>query len=187
MSDAGRFLLASLCGLFLAVAVHIVVVLAMPHYAQQDAFSRLRGTMSEANAQLIAGAGGAETWLSDHDPSTAVAACAYDLAQGPVRVSANVGALPQSLSFHGRGSGVFFAVTDRAAARGELELVVMTRRQLDETLAEEDEDEPSQDVRIVAQRTEGLAIVRVIAPTPSLRAQAEEAAKAVSCTIEVDE
>lgn len=187
MTESGRFLLATFCGLLLAAAVHIVAVLAVPRFAHQDAFSRLRGTMTAENAQLVAGPGRTETWLADHDPSTAVAACAYDLDQGPVRVAAKVGALPQSLSFHARGAGVFFAVTDRAAVGGELELVVMTRRQLDETLAAEDEDEPSQDVRIVAPRTEGLVIVRVIAPLPSLRGEAEKAAKAVACTIETGE
>jgi uncharacterized membrane protein len=143
--------------------------------------------MTAENAQLVAAPGGAETWLADHDPSTAVAACAYDLAQGPVRVAAKVGALPQSLSFHARGTGVFFAVTDRAAVRGDLEIVVMTRRQLDETLAAEDEEEPSQDVRIVAPRTEGIVVARVMAPSPSVRPEAENAAKAVSCTVETDE
>ncbi len=79
---------------------------------------------------------------------------------------------------------MFFAVTDRAAVRGELEIVVMTRRQLDEALAEEDEDEPSRDVRIVAPRQEGLIVVRAAAPFPSQRREAEEAAKAVSCAID---
>ncbi len=98
-----------------------------------------------------------------------------------VRVATKTGALFQSISLHAKGGSVFFAVTDRAAIRGELELVVMTRRQLDEALAEEDVDEPSRDVRIVAPRREGLIIVRVAAPFPSQRREAEEVAKSVSC------
>ena len=94
------------------------------------------------------------------------------------------GALFQSLSFHTKGGGTFFAITDRAAVRGVLELVVMTRRQLDEALAAEDEDEPSTDVRIVAPRGEGLVVVRALAAFPSLRGAAEDAAKSVSCTID---
>ena len=46
-------------------------------------------------------------------------ACAFDLEDGPVRVSTKTNALFQSLSFHARGGSVFFAVTDRAAVRGE--------------------------------------------------------------------
>jgi uncharacterized membrane protein len=79
---------------------------------------------------------------------------------------------------------VFFAVTDRAAVRGELQIVVLTQRQLDEALAQEDEDEPSRDVRIVAPRRVGFVIIRVAAPFPSQRPLAEEAAKAVSCVVD---
>lgn len=187
MSDRGRFIVATLFGMVLAVGVHIAIVLAMPRFAEHDAFSRLRSTMEAGNAVPIATAGGADTWVPQPDPAAVVAACAYDLRDGPVRISAKTGALFQSLSFHSRGGGVYFAVTDRAAVRGELDLVVMTRRQLDEALAAEDESEPTRDVRIIAPRPEGYAIVRVLAPSPSLRPQAEESAKAVSCTIESDE
>jgi uncharacterized membrane protein len=79
---------------------------------------------------------------------------------------------------------VFYALTDRAAVRGELELVVMTPRQLDEALAMEDENDPSRDVRILTAQREGFVIVRVAAPLPSLRAEAEATAKAVSCVID---
>ncbi len=187
MSDRGRFIVATLFGMVLAVGVHIAIVLAMPRFAEHDAFSRLRSTMESGNAVPIATAGGANTWMPQPDPAAVVAACAYDLRDGPVRVSAKTGTLFQSLSFHSRGGGVYFAVTDRAAVRGELDLVVMTRRQLDEALAAEDESEPTRDVRIIAPRPEGFAIIRVLAPAPSLRSQAEEAAKAVSCTIESDQ
>jgi uncharacterized membrane protein len=183
MSDQGRFLLATLCGLVLAGIVHLTVILAIPWLSERDAFSRLRSTMTVDRSELVA-APAADTWLPQPDPAVAVAACAYNLDEGPVRISAKTGPLFQSLSFHGRGGGVFFAVTDRAAIRGSLELVVMTRRQLDEALAMEDEDEPSRDVRIVAPNREGLAVVRVLAALPSLRDEAEVAAKSVSCTID---
>jgi uncharacterized membrane protein len=187
VSERARFVLATLCGLVLAAGVHIVIVLAAPRFAEQDAFNRLRHTITSEQAEIVSAPAGAATWLPLPDPAAAVAACAFNLEDGPVRVSAKTGALFQSLSFHARGGSVFYAVTDRAAVRGELELVVLTRRQLDEALAEEDEDAPSRDVRIVAPRREGFVIVRVLAPFPSLRAQAEEAARSVSCVIDSDE
>jgi uncharacterized membrane protein len=186
MSERGRFLLATLCGLVLAGIVHIVIVLAVPRLAENDAYARLRNTAAAEQAALATASGGL-TWLPRPDPAVAVAACVFDLDEGPLRVSAKAGDLFQSLSVHARGGSVFYAVTDRAAVRGELELVVMTRRQLDEALAEEDEDEPSRDVRIIAPRREGFVIIRVAAPFPSLRAQAEETAKAVSCAVEGSE
>jgi uncharacterized membrane protein len=183
MSESGKFLFATLCGLVLAAIVHLTTVLAIPWLSERDAFSRLRSTLTVDKSELIA-APATETWLPYPDPATAVSACAYNLEEGPVRISAQASPLFQSLSFHTRGAGVFFAVTDRAAIRGVLDIVVMSRAQLDEALAMEDEDEPSRDVRIVAPSSEGFVVVRVLAPLPSLREEAETAAKAVSCTID---
>jgi uncharacterized membrane protein len=186
MRGFGRFLIATFCGLVIAAGVHIVAILASPHLAEQDAFAKVQPTLTAEKAQIISSPGGENTWLPRPDPAVAVAACAFDLRNGPMRVSAKTGPLFLSFSFHRKAGGVFFAVTDRAAVRGELEIVAMTPRQLDEARAEEDENAPSRDVRIVAPEQRGFVIVRVVAPTPSLRPQAEEAAKAVSCTTEQD-
>ncbi|HZH12487.1 MAG TPA: hypothetical protein VEZ24_19215 [Microvirga sp.] len=187
MRGFSRFLIATLCGLVLAVGVHIVSILATPYLAENDAFTKIQPTLTAEKAQLISGSGGQNTWMPYPDPAVAVAACAYDLRDGPMRVSAKTGANLLSFSFHKESGGVFFAVTDRAAVRGELEIVAMTARQLDEARAAEDENEPSRDVRIVAPEQQGFVIVRVAAPTASRRPLAEEAAKAVSCVTEREE
>jgi len=186
MRGFGRFLIATLCGLVIAAGVHIVAILASPYLAEQDAFTKVQSTLTAEKAQIISAPGGENAWLPRPDPAVAVAACAFDLRNGPMRVAAMTGSLPLSFSFHKETGGVFFAVTDRAAVRGELEIVAMTARQLDEARAAEDENDPSRDVRIVAPEQRGFVIVRVVAPTASLRPQAEEAAKAVACTAEQD-
>ncbi len=184
MRGFGRFVIATLCGLVLAAGVHIVSILATPYLAEDDAFAKVQPTLTAEKAQIVSAPGAASTWMPRPDPSVAVAACAFDLRNGPIRVSARTGPNLLSFSFHKKSGGVFFAVTDRAAVRGELEIVTMTARQLDEARAAEDENEPSRDVRIVAPEQQGFVIVRVAAPTPSQRPQAEEAAKAVSCITE---
>jgi uncharacterized membrane protein len=178
--------IATLCGLVLAVGVHIIAILGAPYLAEQDAFARIQSTLSADQAQIIAAPGGGETWLPQPDPAVAVAACAFDLRNGPTRVSAKTGSLFLSFSFHRESGGVYFAVTDRAAIRDELEIVTMTARQLDEARAAEDENSPSRDVRIVAPEERGFVIVRVVAPMVSMRGQAEDMAKAVSCTTDQD-
>jgi uncharacterized membrane protein len=184
MRPAGRFLLATLAGLVLAGLVHLSVVLALPYLAEMDALSRLRDTMNADRSVLVVAAGDSTTWIPQPDPAVALAACAYNLSEGPVRVSARTGTMFQSLAFHSRGGAIFFAITDRAAIRGSLELVVMTRRQLDEALARDDEEDPSRDVRIVSPAREGLVTVRVLAAFPSQREAATEWAKSVACTID---
>ena len=186
MRGFGRFVVATLSGLVIAVGVHIAAILASPYLAEQDAFAKVQSTLTADKAQIISPPGGENTWLPRPDPAVAVATCAFDLSNGPMRVSARTGSLPLSFSFHKESGGVFFAVTDRAAVRGELEIVAMTGRQLDEARASEDENDPSRDVRIVAPELQGFVVVRVVAPAPSLRPQAEDMAKAVSCTAEQD-
>lgn len=188
MRPRSRVLLATAAGLVLAGIAHLSAVLAIPWMAERDALSRLRGAASGENATLIQGAvrgrdGAGANWLSQPDPAVAVGACAFNLEEGPLRVTLRTDALFQSLSVHARGTGVFYAVTDRAGVRGSLDLVVMTRRQLDDALAA-DEEEVSRDVRVVAPALEGLVVVRALAGLPSQRAEADEAARAVTCVTE---
>ena len=187
MSPRGRFLLATLSGLVLAGLVHVGVVLLIPRLAEADALSRARSGEALDHplpVNTIAGAapaGTAEDWLPIPDPAVAVGVCAYDLADGPMRVSARTGPLSLSLAAHAR-RGAFYAVTDQAAVRGALDLVILTRAQYDEALADDDENDPSRDVRIVAPDNRGFVVVRVIAGLPSQRPGANAAVQSVSCT-----
>lgn len=186
MSARGRYLLATLAGLVLAGLVHIGVVLSIPLLSENDALARARTSETLDHAlrvhTLATGEGPVpEDWLPIPDPAVAVGVCAYDLDDGPMRVSARTGPLMLSIAVHGR-RGAFYAVTDQAAVRGGLDLVIMTRAQYDEALASE--AEASRDVRIVAAEREGYAVVRVLAALPSQRAGANEAVQAVSCTID---
>ena len=190
MTPRGRVLLATLAGLVLAGLVHIGVVLLIPRLSETDALSRARTGEGLDHAMpvytLVTGDGPAppEAWLPIPDPAVAVGICAYDLADGPMRVSARTGPLMLSLAVHGR-RGAFYAVTDQAAVRGALDLVVLTRAQYDEALANADENDVSRDVRIVAPDLRGYVVVRVIAALPSQRPAANTAVQAVSCTVDL--
>ena len=186
MSLRARLVLATLTGLVLSGIVHLAAVLMIPRLGERDAVSRLAVTMSSDRSELLTATQEGGRWLPSPDPAVAVAACAYDLGEGPVRVAARTGSMFESIAFHAKGGAVFFAVTDRAATRGSLSLVVMTRQQLDDALAEEDEAETSRDVRIVSPTAQGMVVVRTLAALPSLKAEAEAAAQAVTCTVDAE-
>ncbi len=118
-----RFVYATLIGLVLAGIVHIAAVLAIPALSEADAVSRARTSENLDHPQSIyAVATGddpspPEAWLPIPDPAVAVGVCAYNLADGPMRVSARTGPLSLSLAAHAR-RGAFYAVTDQAAVRG---------------------------------------------------------------------
>ncbi|SOR31854.1 conserved protein of unknown function; putative exported protein [Methylorubrum extorquens] len=181
------FWLATACGLVIAGIVHIATVLAIPRFSEGDAFTRARASETLDHPLRIHGLAGAPAangeWLPNPDPAVSVGVCSYDLDDGPMRVSAQAGSLMLSVSMHSR-RGAFYAVTDQAAVRGGLDLVVMTRAQFDEALANDVAGEVTRDVRIVAPARRGFAVVRVIAALPSERAVADAAVQAVSCTID---
>ncbi|BCM82894.1 integral membrane protein [Methylobacterium indicum] len=191
MTPFGRFLLATLCGLVLAGLVHVAAVLAIPYLATGDALSQARATLANDTSVLVhavetggkAEGAPAAGWLPRQDPAVAVGICAYDLDDGPVRITAETGPLLETIALHGR-NGAYYAITDQAALRGTVELVIMTKRQYDEALASADEDERNRDMRIVAPSREGFVSIRVLAALPSQQALANEAARSVSCTID---
>ncbi|WP_372423080.1 DUF1254 domain-containing protein [Salinarimonas chemoclinalis] len=200
--NAGKLALATTIGLVLAAMTHIAAILMLPWLARQDAQARLAPTATSETAVLVAAPRDAgfgvldpsppATWLPHHDPAMAVGACAYDLAEGPLRVSAPDGPLFQTVSLHARGAGAYYAVTDRAAVRGRLELVVATREQLDDLVARDadvdgTDEAPADgfgDLRVVAPSREGFVLVRTLAGFPSEAGLARALVESVSCTIE---
>lgn len=186
MSMLARFSLATICAVLLGLIAHISAILIMPWVSQRHAAERLVMTTAAETAQLISGPG-VETWLPLPDPAVAVAACAYDLREGPFRFTTQTSGLMRSVAFHSRGSGSFFAVTDRAAIGGMLDIVVMTRDQRDlyNALRSEENAVPDRTaLRIVAPEVEGFAVIRVLAPFVSLTDSALREAQEAGCTIE---
>ena len=92
-----------------------------------------------------------------------------------MRVKAPVGRAGfASLSFHSRRGAVFYALTDRAATHGRMEAVIVTPAQLRVLVAHDDEDDPSQDLRVVSPTAEGFVIMRAFSELPSLYAAAAD-------------
>jgi uncharacterized membrane protein len=178
MRTGSTLLLSLMLGLVLGAIVHLVIVLRVPVAAQHDAYGRLLIFASGGNARLVPD----DVQLPFPDPAVAMAVCAFDLEQGPLRVASTGSSGFQSLSFHGRDGSVFYALTDRASVRGAIDIALMTQRQLDETLAREDEDEPVRELRIVSPVRRGLVVVRALAPFPSLKPHAEAAVQSVVCS-----
>ena len=171
--------------LVLAGLVHIASVLAMPRLATKDAFGRLAalGPINEFHA-LPRAVPGTERG-PDNDPGVAAGACLYDLAGGPLHVR---GKLVRdgfvSLSFHGRHGNVFYALTDTVATRRGFDIFVLTPDQLAAMQAKDTEDEPPQELRIVAPTAKGFVFARALAELPSAYEEAAGQIAALNCAIE---
>jgi uncharacterized membrane protein len=167
--------------LTLAAIAHLLTVLLLPRYAQNDAASLYLATGADGRAEIIGDGTDRLPTPIDADPLTVIAVCGYDLADGPLRVSARTGNLPLAISLHVRGGGVFYALTDTAAQRGLLEFVVLTRAQFEDRLARDDDGDGAQELRVVAPARQGIVVARALARRASEQALGRALVSGVAC------
>lgn len=172
--------------IFIAAIVHLTAILAMPHVAPRDAYDRLAALAKPGQMTLLPRPIPGHEITPFEDPAVAQAVCLYDLSNGPLRLHADLasGRLV-TLSFRTRTGRVFYALTDSAAVHGTLDVRVLTASQLEDVEENEDlENQPLQELRLVAPNVKGFVLVNALATFPSQRSQAEAAATSVSCSRE---
>jgi uncharacterized membrane protein len=177
--------LYSLGILFVAGVVHLVAVLTMPEVAANDAFARLSKLGRPGQLILLPQPRPGHMLTPFEDPAVTQAVCLYDLSQGSLHLRGTVdneGFL--SLSFRSRDGRVFYAMTDKAANHGNIDVRVLTAAQLDTLQSEDDEDNPPQEIRLVAPQMQGFVLIDAIAAYPSERDDAEARVKSISCAPE---
>ena len=165
-------------------AVHIVSIVLLPFVAPADAFARVAAFAPVASMRVLPRASLPGDPLPGRDPALATAICRYDLARGPLRVSAAVGSASfVALAIHSRTGLAFYGLNDRAGNDGKLDLVLMTSTQLDRAAAADVEDAPVRDVRVVAPEDEGFVTLDVLSRIGGY-AQSAQDLSSMSCKVE---
>ena len=170
--------------LVVAGLIHIATIFLLPRLASKDAFARISALAPVHKIVLLPEAAGGPF----DDPALAQGVCRFDLAQGPLRLRANLA--PDHLmlfSFHARDGRIFYSMTDRSATRGKLDLLLLTREQLDAVEANDPEDELPQDLRILAPTLEGFLLLRSLAEFPGEMSQSKARIEAVACGLDRDQ
>ena len=181
-------LLAALLWLLGVLAIagitHIVAVFALPEIAAKDTYARI-SELAKPGQLTMPPSRPDKQVMPFADPAMVQSVCPFDLSQGGLRLHADVeGGRLLTFSFRTSAGQVFYSMTDLAAQQGKIDVVVLTAAQLEIVEAEDDEDDPSQDLRLVAPEPRGFVIVSALADYQSDRADAEERAKSVSCAVE---
>lgn len=167
----------------IAGIVHIVSIFAMPYVADRDAFTRVAALVPLHRTTLIPAAARAQ--LPFEDPDLALGVCRYDLSAGPVHLTGAM--VPDALmlfSFHARHGNVYYSMTDRGASRGRLDVLVLTRAQLDDVEARDTGDELPQELRIVAPSREGFILFRALAEQPGDETEARKRVASIGCALD---
>jgi uncharacterized membrane protein len=111
--------------------------------------------------------------------------CRFDLSKGLYRVRTNIdGEHFIALSFHTRSGRVFYATTDRSALRGKIDIAIVNTAQQEALEANDPEDEPVPELRLLAPAATGFVLVRGLAERPNELPRAEARVTSVTCAPE---
>ena len=175
-----RWLLWTLAGVILGGIVHLGTILALPRTASQDAYTRLE-PITPVNAMTpIPRPTAAKALLPYMDPAFAVAVCRYDLANGPMKLTAPVSQAYTSVTFYTRRGVAYYGINDRAAGRRTIELYLMTTPQRD-AMPEDTEVTAADRLIIESPSTTGLIVLRALSPEPGLMPMAQASVAAARC------
>jgi uncharacterized membrane protein len=183
LGAAALLLLAMLC---VAGIVHIGTILALPKIATPDAFTRLSALVKSGRMTILPRALPGTTLLPFADPAVARGLCMFDLSKAALRLRGTVD--PDELvtfSFRTREGHVFYSMTDRAAQQGRVDVLLLSQAQLEAIEAAVNEDEEtSQELRLVAPEVKGLIFVDALAAFPGDWANAVRRVEQITCEAE---
>lgn len=166
----------------IAGIVHIVSILAMPRLAPNDAFARIAAVAPLHSMTILAGKPAAMELLPFEDPATAIAVCRYDLRQGPVRLRGKLSGDGLTLmSFRNRFGNAFYTMNDKGTSRGTLDVVLVTRAQLETLEANDPDDELPSELRLVSPTLQGFSLLRALAPEKGHFPDAVKRLQAIEC------
>ena len=166
--------------LVVASIVHIAVVLLIPSYASQDAWSKLSNTAGKRSFNIIARPEQGAAALPQLDPALGVSACLFDLNEGPIRVEAE-GDLPfwSVAVFDRRGQNIY-SFNDRTAIERRLLMAVVspTQRAL---LRKNPMEELEQAIIVEADAAEGFILLRALQSNQSWTPRIERFLSNATC------
>ncbi len=156
-----RFGYFALLLVVIAGLTHLVSLLAIPAFAERDAWAKLSSAGKPWEFTRIASPGQVERPVTGLDPALHVAACRFDLREGAVRVTAD-GKLPfWSVSIFDRRGRNVYSFNDRTAVNRQLFLVVVDAVQMAQ-LRTAPADTIEQAVLIEAPIDEGFVLIRAL-------------------------
>ena len=176
-----QVIFAIVTGLVGAALLHLIIVLLLPEFSERDAYTRILAK-GEIHRFYRLGEKADRTGLAKDDPFVEVAVCAFDVADGPVRLTAANSGVPfWSLAIYDQSSNELFSINDRTSAGGGLDLVIATPVQLT-TLRKSLPQAISQSILVETRQADGYALLRSLAPQKSFADIASQFLDKATCT-----
>lgn len=175
-----RVFLAILTGLVAAVVLHIGIVLAIPQFATNDAYSKLQRLGEPGRFFALANETNA-TGFYNQDPYLRAAVCWFDVGAAPTRILASGNVPFWSVAVFDRQSNEVFSMNDRTAVIGGLDLTLVNPNDRI-ALRKSAPDELIDTILVGMQVTAGYAVLRTLAPSASYEQAARSFLSEADCS-----
>ena len=176
----GRLAVFVVGAFFLAGAIHIVIILLVPFFAQSDGWSRLSAVAADNGFAVIPVTAASTDGVQGLDPLFVNGACRIDLAQGPAEITLEARDRFWSLALYDPLNTILFSLNDRTAVDGRLDMLVLTPAQRLELMQN---PPPGIEQRIVVDSASEdlIVLLRLFAPTAGSEEEAREIVAAAEC------
>lgn len=174
-----KLLFAFLVGLIGAVFLHIVIILALPHFTGKDAYTRVT---REGPPNRFYGLGSQvdKAGLVGTDPFLKLAVCAFDVGSDPVRITASGAVSFWSIGIFDRNANETYSMNDITAVDGKVDIIAASPAQL-ARLRTQQSDALIQTIFVEMPTDEGYAVLRAMVPQDSLKPDADAFLKSARC------
>jgi uncharacterized membrane protein len=154
-------------GVVLAGIIHISIILLIPVFASQDAWSKLTSTGPEWQFTRLNNAGKTgKNLLSSTDPLFEIAACRFSLNKSPLLVRA-FGRIPfWSVAVFDRFGKNVYSFNDRTAIDRQLNLLIVSPVQMS-VLRQDPPASIEQSIIVETRISQGFILIRALQPDPS--------------------
>jgi uncharacterized membrane protein len=162
-----RFMPFVLGALLLAGLVHVLAVLLLPALAQDAAAARLARGANLHQMEVVPAGSGLSQDMPFADPFIMSAVCRFDVSEEPLRLRIATGDHFMSMLVITETGRINLGLTDKAASRRQLDVLLATPAQIRQLEAQDPEDEPVQELRVPLPAPRGLVVLKALRPLAS--------------------
>ncbi|MGO9391551.1 hypothetical protein [Rhodoblastus sp.] len=179
-----------IAGLFGGVAIHLILLLALPRLAPGSTYRKVALEAPLGQVELLPPAAPETPGPAFSDPFATLALCRFDLTQGPLRLRARAdGDHPFAVSVRLADGTIIFSANDRQAPKGRFDILILTQAQADEQDLQRDNDEtseaaPQDQLRLISPGKNGFALVRALSLREGDYDSAAAMRSAIECSVE---
>ncbi|QLF69827.1 DUF1254 domain-containing protein [Peteryoungia desertarenae] len=174
-----KLLYAVATGIFGAIVLHIIIILALPHFTGKDAYTRVLAEGTAFEFHRLSNAPDT-TGLLSRDPYMRVAVCHFDITSQPLRLVAVAGRTFWSVGIFDAASNEVFSMNDRTSVAGDLDVLLATPVQVAQ-LRRSPIAALTETIVVEHRGTRGYAVLRTMVPLPSFEPEAIQFLSAAEC------